>query len=118
MGTFTHRITVTNPDTRASLTVDALVDTGATFTMLPRAQLEALGLHPSRTVWVTLADGRLEEILASRAEIAVGDRYGISPCLFGPEGSPALLGAVTLEILLLAVDPVRKTLAPTDAYLV
>ena len=86
--------------------------------MLPGPQLEALGLRPARTVRVTLADGRLEELPAGRAEIMVGDRSEISPCLFGPEGSPALLGAVTLEILLLAVGPARKTLAPTDAYLV
>jgi len=118
MGTFTHRIIVTNPDTRSSLTVDALVDTGATFTMVPGSQLEALGLRPTRTVRVTLADGRLQELPMGRAAITVGDRSEISPCLFGPEGSPALLGAVTLEVLLLAVDPARKTLAPMDAYLV
>ena len=38
-----------------------------------------------------------------------------TPCLIVPEGT-ALLGAVALETLLLAVDPVAKRLVPTDGY--
>lgn len=117
MGTFTQPVTITNPETGASVTVDALVDTGATFTMLPAAELEALGLRPLRTVRVMLADGQSQEVLAGEARITVADHSATSPCLFGPPGSPPLLGAVTLEILLLAVDPVRQTLVPTNAWL-
>ncbi len=37
--------------------------------------------------------------------------------VFGDEGAPLLLGADTLEGLLLAVDPIAKRLVPTEAFL-
>ena len=37
-------------------------------------------------------------------------------CLIGPNGGPALLGAVTLEEFALAVDPVAKRLIPVRGY--
>ena len=36
-------------------------------------------------------------------------------CLFGPEEGPTLIGAHTLEAFLMAVDPVRQALVPTEA---
>lgn len=117
MGLFSQPLTVTNSQTGASLSVDAVVDTGATFTSVPAAQLESIGLRPLRTVPVTLADGSSRELPAGQAEMTVEGQTAICPCLFGPEGSPPRLGATTLEILLLAVDPVRRALVPTQAYL-
>ena len=36
----------------------------------------------------------------------------IVPCIFGEPNEPPVIGAVTLEIFLLAVDPVEQSLAP------
>ena len=41
----------------------------------------------------------------------------IVPVVFADEGSAPLLGAVTLEIFLLAVDPVRHRLIPVRGLL-
>ena len=38
-------------------------------------------------------------------------------CLIGPNGGPALLGAVTLEEFALSVDPVARRLVPVRSYL-
>ena len=38
-----------------------------------------------------------------------------TPCFIAPDG-PALLGAVALESLFLAVDPVAKRLIPVEGF--
>ena len=38
-------------------------------------------------------------------------------CLIGPNGGPALLGAVTLEEFALSVDPVARRLVSVRSYL-
>jgi hypothetical protein len=38
-----------------------------------------------------------------------------TPCFIAPDG-PVLLGAVALESLFLAVDPVAKRLVPVDGF--
>ncbi len=40
----------------------------------------------------------------------------VSPVVFWDEGSVPLLGAVTLEILGLAIDPVHGRLVPVEAF--
>ena len=40
------------------------------------------------------------------------------PVVFTDEGSESLLGAVTLEIFLLNVDPLRQRLVPTRGLLI
>ena len=117
MGTFHHPMTVTNPESGMSLTVDALVDSGATFSVLPTSQLEGLGVRPTRRIRAEVADGRVVEFPLGEASINVLDRSGTSPCVFGPEDGPTLLGMVTLEGLLLGIDPVRQVLVPVDALL-
>ena len=43
MGTFSHPIEVFSADGSRSVTVEALVDTGATYTCLPGAVLRGVG---------------------------------------------------------------------------
>src|SRR5438105_2591744 len=61
MGTFTKRVTLhgTNGSAPPSLTVDALVETGALFSSAPSDVLEALGVQPLPTMPVRFADGRV-----------------------------------------------------------
>ena len=40
-----------------------------------------------------------------------------TPVLFGDLGSEPLLGAITLEELGFALDPIHRTLVPATAYL-
>ena len=116
MGTFTHPITLYSPLGDRMETVDAMVDTGSTFTVVPGAILEGLGVQPRRAVNLKLANGQVVErrVGTVTAEID-GERESII-CVFGdPEATP-LIGAVTLESFLLAVDPVAQRLVPTEGY--
>jgi predicted aspartyl protease len=95
--------------------VELLVDTGATFLAVPRAVAERLGLRPTRIVSIQVAGGTRERWPLADVRLSLGDDEVVTPCLIVPDGA-ALLGAVALETLLLAVDPVAKRLVPTDGY--
>ncbi len=114
MSTFTYPVLIGNPRGLASpVEVKLLVDTGAMFTCLPTLQLEALQLAPQWRVPIVLADGRGEDWPAAEILMTIDGRTLHTPCLFGPPGSLALLGAVSLEQFALSVDPLNRTLVPT-----
>ena len=117
MGTFFHPITVTGTEDHR-LTIDALVDTGATFSSLPEPLLNDLGIRPQREVRMRLADGALHVQRLGRALIEVLGEEDVSPILFGEPASPPILGAITLQTLLLGVDPARERLVPVEGWLV
>lgn len=56
--TFKHSVQVAATEAGPFLPVDALVDTGATYSLLPRALLEELGVAPHDQAEFALADGR------------------------------------------------------------
>ena len=60
VGTFTHPITLYSDDRSAAETVNALVDTGATFLTMPHDLLERLGVEPFQSVTLRLANGEVE----------------------------------------------------------
>ena len=113
MGHFSIPATLTGPTGR-SVTLNLLVDTGATFLIVSRALAEQLDLAVLRTQTVETAGGRREDWPMAGITVQVDDRVAPTVCLIAPEG-PALLGAVALESLLLAVDPVRRRLIPVNA---
>lgn len=118
MGTFRIEVTVKNlrePTRRRTLSV--LVDTGATYMTLPRDVVEALGCEPIGKRRVLLADGREEEWPFGIVLLTLEGQELPTVCLIGPNGGPALLGAVTLEEFALGVDPVAKCLVPVRSYL-
>lgn len=89
--------------------VEALVDTGAYFTMLPASLLESLGMSPSREMTFKLADGSSQVWGVAPALFRVEGIEAYSNVAFGVEGT-YLLGAVTLEELALIADTTHKKL--------
>ena len=114
VGTFRVRIEVGDPSRDRFEPVDALVDTGATYTVLPRRLLEGLGVAPHTRAPFVFADGREVELELGRAWIRIDERQEFSLVVFGDQ---ALLGAVTLEELRLAPDPVSRRLVPVPALM-
>jgi len=92
-----------------SVTIDALVDTGATFTVLPQSIAKAIDIETPRRCVVTLADNRKKKLPAGLAYIKINGREAPAVVLVIPEGEP-LIGAETLEALGLAIDPRKKKL--------
>lgn len=117
MGQFRVELKLLGRDGGPARTVEALVDTGAAYTVVPRAMLESLGCRPVRTQRVVLADGRIEEWAVTQIDVECEGRRATTPVLMGPDGGPILLGATTLEELGLGIDPLNRRLAPVDLYL-
>ncbi len=116
MGVFYVPVEVGSPTSQSSVTVEAMVDTGAIYSMMPAALLRDLGLEPGEVITFDVANGEQVDYPTNWATFLVGGRSGMARVIFGPEGE-FLLGATTLEDLRLMVDPVDKRLVPTRAPL-
>ena len=117
MGTFTVMLGVGDPQGRRYEEVEVMVDSGAAYTVLPASLLEGLGVEPHEDRGFVLADGHRVERGFGRTWLRLDGRQDVSPVVFWDEDSMPLLGAVTLEIFGLSIDPVNGRLVPVDAYL-
>jgi hypothetical protein len=63
-----------------------------------------------------LADGSLHEQELGNAVMRLDGVENVCPIIFGEEDSPPAIGAVTLEIMLLGVDPVEQRLVPVIGW--
>ena len=115
MGVFRERITISNLSEQRSLEIDAVVDTGAFYSMFPGYMLQQLEVEPLGTEDFELADGTQVQMQWGHAWMRVGGKRVITVVAFGSDLSKALLGAYTLEGLRLAVDPLGKRLVPVGA---
>ena len=115
MGTFFHPITLVGPTGRR-LTVDALVDTGSTFTSVPTDILADLGVEPRREVRLRLADGTSHPRPLGRVLAELDGVEEVTFVVFGEAGSPPTIGAVTLETFLLGIDPAAGRLVPVEGW--
>ena len=115
MGTFYCQVEVFSADGSRQEIIDALVDTGSTYTCLPADLLRRLGHTPNRRVESELADGRVVEDEVGDIVVRLEGIETPTRVIFADEGSPNLLGAYTLEGALLAVDPPRRRLVPSRA---
>lgn len=93
-------------------TLDFLVDSGAIYTLLPQKTWRKLGLKAKRKMGFVLADGTEIERNISECHIALPQGDATTPVILGEKGDEPLLGAVTLEILGLMLNPFRRTLEP------
>ena len=90
--------------------VDALVDTGATYTVLPASLLrERIGVAPQRWEQFTLADGSKRRYGTAEVRLSIADREFVSRVVFGEEGR-YLLGATTLQVFGLIPDTTNHVL--------
>jgi aspartyl protease family protein len=99
-------------------TVRMLVDTGATFTVIPCRLAEKFGIRQlRRPVNVRLADGRRVKFGAAVAIMQIDGREAPATILIGDVPEP-ILGVEALEALGLVFDPRKKRLTPTRSYTV
>ena len=117
VGTFSVPIEIGDERGERWEQLDALVDTGATYTQVAADLLERLGVTPEATEEFVTADGRVVERPMAETTVRLDGRRRHTIILFGEPQTPALLGAYTLEGFGLAVDPVRRRLAPARLYL-
>ncbi len=117
MGTFTHPLELGPLDGSRWETVEALIDTGATYTWIPRGALERLGIQATDRRRLRMADGQIIEREIGFALVQLDGVRVATICVFGDPDTTPLLGAVTLEEAGLAPDPVQRRLVPVVGLL-
>ena len=117
MGTFRKEIEIGSPDGSRFEAVTALVDTGAGITALPASALRGLEVTPHDQLTFALADGRRIQRDVGQTWIRIDGRAVITLVVFGDEGMQPLLGAYSLQGLMLAVDTPNERLVRTEALL-
>ena len=119
VSTFTVQATLSNPEhVERAVTVELLVDTGATYTLLPAEVVAALQLATPYAQPAVLASGDEITYRVGEVRVRLGDEARVTVFWLGPRGSRALLGAVTLEQFGLAADPVNRRLIRVPGLLV
>jgi len=97
--------------------VQFLVDSGATYTLIPNAVWEYLGLKPKKAFTFVLADGTSITRQVSECKIRLLGEEGHTPIILGEAEDEPLLGSVTLGILGLVLDPFKRELRPMQIRL-
>lgn len=115
MGIFRTQIEIGAQSGRRFVEIEALVDTGTTFTKVPRNLLESLDIPVDRNYTAELTDGRRVPRQQGWATIRLEGQQFPTAVTFGEPGEPVLLGAIALEHALLAVDPHEQRLVLVDA---
>ena len=113
MGTITVTIQVGDNHGNRFEELDIIVDTGSTYTAVPRAMLERLGVPVERSLPSETADGRMVPVDVGETTIRLEGLQFHTPVIFAEVNEPSLLGVVTLEEAALAIDPVAGRLVPT-----
>ena len=117
MGTFSAQIGIGNQAGEQWVTLDALVDTGASIISAPASVLRGLGVAPLRKERFTFAQGETREMDVGQTWVRVEGREVITLVLFNDEGTLPLLGALALKGVFMAVDPVAKRLVPVGGLM-
>ena len=118
MGTFKCQLGVSNGNGGPIEWVEALVDTGATFTMLPTSLLRRIGVPQRETRRrFRMADGESREMPITVADLHILEDVLPVVVAEGPEET-YLLGATSLQMFGLIADTTNHRLVPdTDLTL-
>ena len=103
VGTFYVDFTIWNRDRTQSRTLNGLVDTGASYTLVPASILDELGIERDESEVFTLADGSTQELSIGWANMELEGRTRPVYVIFGASET-ILLGAMALEAFALAAD--------------
>lgn len=117
MGLTTVSVTIKSLDGKKEVSGDFLVDTGASFTVVPQDMAKRLSLKTDRVQRFSLADGSVMERNLGFALVEFDDHKSPSTVVIGEKGDSPLLGALSLEGMGLMVDPFSRKLRPMKLML-
>ncbi len=114
MGTFSVDFVIGNRDRTRTRALRGVVDTGASYTVIPAPILDELGIEREETLLFSFADGSRRELPIAWAEMELqGERDNVQ-VIFGPDSRKVLLGAMALETFALAADAKYRRLIPAE----
>ena len=117
MGRFNVQLEIGSPDGQRYETVEALVDIGASYTMIPDSLLRQLEVPVHDQVPFVLADGSRILRDVGQTWIRINGKSVITLVVFGNDGADGLLGAYAPQGLLLAVDTPNEQLISVPGLL-
>ena len=117
MGVFEVTVQIGNLTGEWSEPISALVDTGSSHTMVAAPLLDRLGIGHVESIPFELADNRVTDLDVGEGRIRIDGRERNTLLVFGQPDASALLGASTLEVFNLGVDPVGQRLVPVRGLL-
>lgn len=110
MGTFHVTIEIGDIQGQIWEAIEALVDTGSTYTRISSEVLQRLAVRPQFRREFETADGRVIERDMAITMVRWNGEVLPTLVVFGGSRDAALLGAYTLEGFALAPDPVNQRL--------
>ncbi len=110
MGITSISATITDLSGTRKTTGNFLVDTGASYTVLPKSMADKLKLKPERSQEFSLADGSTVKRSLGSAVVKIDGKQAATTVVLGKKDDSPLLGAVTLEGMGLMVDPFNRKL--------
>jgi clan AA aspartic protease len=109
MGLTYVEATVTGP-TNKSRQIQLLVDSGASYSLLPEEVWKELDIKPQEKLDFILADGTKIQRGASECKIRLNGKERHTPIILGEPGDEPILGVITLENLGMILDPFKREL--------
>ena len=116
MGLFKHGVRILDASGNELAVVEAWVDTGSTYSWLPRGMFDRLDIQLVEEREFILANGARETRPVAQLRISLGGPAFYTYCALANEGEESLLGAVALEEAGLAVDSTNPRLVPAPGY--
>jgi clan AA aspartic protease len=117
MGHIEVELGIGNLEGEKLIKVKALVDTGATFTVIPESIVKELNLTlAGEKVRVSTAKG-YDELDLTHALLEINGKRRIMPVLLSRHIDRVLLGVITLEVMQLRVNPITGKLEEYAALL-
>lgn len=114
MGKVVEKVKVTNfKDPSKSLEIEAVIDTGATMSVLPMDIIQRLGLEKIEDVNVRYADNRVEKKeVYGWIILEIAGRRAVFDVLAENKGAQPLIGQIVLERLDLVIEPSERKVIP------
>ena len=118
MGHVRLPLRISHPDNPATFVEvsDALVDTGATSTCVPRSLVADLNL-PQRGITIVRTATGPQSLIQSYADLGLQGKRLVTHILISDTLDTVLIGVTTLEAMGFAVDPVNQRLVESELLL-
>jgi clan AA aspartic protease len=110
-------VTATVRKNGKSAEVDFLVDSGASYTVLPERVWKRLHVKPLDEMRFTLADATVVKRKIGEVWLEYGGKGRTVQVVLGAKKDAPLLGAMTLEALGLVLNPFTRELLPMQLML-
>ena len=112
------KLQIQNPkNSNKSAKITFLIDSGATYSLVPKEILKQLEIKPFTKRDFFMANGECVERELGAAKFKYRRKVGYANVVFAEKGDEPLLGVTTLEAMGLGLNPLQRTIVPIKLHL-